>query len=464
MTLKMRRIIVLAMVLIVIVAGGAALAVRATRGSIVVATVALNGASGDGAMIADEWNGAILVEDTITATSPAAGASQQPVLRMLDGADGRLVGIVPLVANLDAPFVDRTTGRLLSLANLGGYGHPFAVTAVDLARRTTLYTTALPLPPTVRLMGGYGMQGAAGPGGIVVDDGAGHILAASRVTFGGMGRITFPDRGLTMLDARTGRLLRTVYLPAVPTYLALDARTHHAFVSGGIGSLWLVDSRTGMVQRTLSSGYTTGVVVDERAHRALVSGPTGLRILDTHGGRLLTTVAIPGLFHAPLMVSGGRALAASFGWGAWHRGMLRLLDTRRGRVVWTTPLAGAPLALATDARRGRAYVETCAFGPTQPQCAFSIAVIALADGRVQRAIALSSTATVSAMTVDTRTGHLFIASQRGPPLPVVDPWSGIRNLPPFALPFLPRAVQPTPGAGSAGATRQGSVIVLDIDH
>ncbi len=106
MTLKMRQIILLVIGLAVgvIVVGGAALAVRATRGDLVVATVTLNGASGDGDMVADERSGAILVEDTITATSPTAGASQQPVLRMLDGANGHLVGIVPLVANLDAPL------------------------------------------------------------------------------------------------------------------------------------------------------------------------------------------------------------------------------------------------------------------------------------------------------------------------------------------------------------------------
>jgi len=109
-------------------------------------------------MIADERGSAILVEDTITATSPAVGTSQQPVLRMLDGADGHLVAIVPLVANLDAPLVDRAMGWLLSLANLGRYGRPFAVTLVDLVRRTTLYTAGLPLPPTVHLMGDYGAR------------------------------------------------------------------------------------------------------------------------------------------------------------------------------------------------------------------------------------------------------------------------------------------------------------------
>ncbi len=218
------------------------------------------------------------------------------------------------------------------------------------------------------------------------------------------------------------------------------------------------------MQRTLPSGYATGVVVDAQAHRALVSGPTGLRVLDTRDGHLLATVAVPLLFHAPLVVPGGRALAASFGWGAWHRGTLRLLDTRRGRVVWATLLAGAPLALATDARRGRVYVETCVYGPTQPWCAFGLTVIALADGHVRRTIALSSHVMVTAMAVDARTGHLFIASQGGPLLPVDDPWAGIRNLLPFALPFLPRVVQPTPGAGSAGAMQQGRVTVLDIDH
>ena len=91
-----------------------------------------------------------------------------------------------------------------------------------------------------------------------------------------------PPGSVSVLDTVSGSLLRTVALPFWPHALAVDRRTARVFVlSYGLpaqqgrppsrGSVSMLDARTGrVVDRVLVGPWPGAVAVDERANRVLV--------------------------------------------------------------------------------------------------------------------------------------------------------------------------------------------------
>ncbi len=115
--------------------------------------------------------------------------------------------------------------------------------------------------------------------------------------------------GILTLDARTGALLRSV--AAAPDPLALDAATHHVFAVGRApsaprilshgGILHMLDATSGRVLRTVAIGSDAdALAVDERRHRVFLVGgapdsfiPTPATIVevDTRSGVVLAIIA-----------------------------------------------------------------------------------------------------------------------------------------------------------------------------
>jgi DNA-binding beta-propeller fold protein YncE len=103
-----------------------------------------------------------------------------------------------------------------------------------------------------------------------------------------------------VLDARSGRILRTIPLGLTPTALAVDERTGSVFVLTwmpvfhGSGMLSpavvsVLDARTGAVLRTVPVGLSAAALaVDERTGQAFVS--------NRHDSTVLVLV----LVHYPL--------------------------------------------------------------------------------------------------------------------------------------------------------------------
>ena len=95
---------------------------------------------------------------------------------------------------------------------------------------------------------------------------------------------------VSVLDARTGRLVHTVPTGTYPGIVAVDKGHGHAFVAIGdtTGNRVLVlDARTGTVRRTIPirREIVKAMVVDERTGRAFVvsASPTGDGWLSTLG-------------------------------------------------------------------------------------------------------------------------------------------------------------------------------------
>ena len=82
------------------------------------------------------------------------------------------------------------------------------------------------------------------PSALAVDPRSGHVFVANSA-----------DNTVTMLDARTGRVLRTTVVGSAPEQLQVNPHTAHAFVlSADDGSVSVLDTRSGAVLRTLRLG------------------------------------------------------------------------------------------------------------------------------------------------------------------------------------------------------------------
>lgn len=110
---------------------------------------------------------------------------------------------------------------------------------------------------------------------------------------------------VSMLDARTGHLLRTIPVGQAPLNIAVNRRTGRVFVmnagnnNGDVGTVSLLDAVSGRVVATTTVGYQPGAAaVDEQAGRVYV--PNGasdtVSVLDGKSGRLLRTF---GAVHGP---------------------------------------------------------------------------------------------------------------------------------------------------------------------
>ncbi len=113
--------------------------------------------------------------------------------------------------------------------------------------------------------------------------------------------LTSPDNTLSVLNTRTGALLRTAHGGAVPARmgqagLALDTRAGRVVISNPADdTVYVLDARSGTVVRAVALGTDAGdlqgaVAVDEGTSRAFVSGRNGTRVVDTRTGAVMRTL------------------------------------------------------------------------------------------------------------------------------------------------------------------------------
>jgi DNA-binding beta-propeller fold protein YncE len=129
-------------------------------------------------------------------------------------------------------------------------------------------------------------------------------------------------QAVTVLDAHSGRVLRTVGVTEAVRHLAVDPRTGHVFIAGDT-AVSLLDVRHNWSVRTITAGgHPSALAVDARRGRVLVAN---LGVTDTNG---LPTGA----------------------------GSVDVVSALTGAVLRTVPVGVAPSALAIDERTGRAVV------------------------------------------------------------------------------------------------------------
>jgi YVTN family beta-propeller protein len=234
------------------------------------------------------------------------------------------------------------------------------------------------------------------------------------------------DGRVDVLDLTRGTLLRTVqasiqrrgvlFAPVV----AVDDRTQRVFVANSgdsldDGSVSVLDAASGAVLRTVFPGvHPSSVAIDPQRGRVFVTntGRDSVSILDAASGAVLRTIPVKG---GPTLVAvdirRARVFVAEVLLG--EHGAVSTLDESTGRVLRTAPITGVPAVLVEDPQSGHVFV-----GPTSEGGAIAgrLSVLDATSGAVLRSIDLLRAQGVAlgdldvqGLAVDARTGHVFVA-------------------------------------------------------
>ncbi len=286
------------------------------------------------------------------------------------------------------------------------------------------------------------------PAALAVDDALGRLVVATagcNPAGDGFGCASEPAV-LDVLDARTGTALHSLGLgsPAPPQLsrprpgplvLAVDERTHHAFLArcGSIASLGLTGRFVATVAPVPGCAYAP--VIDSALGRVVISSGaadpntgrvvTGLSGLDAATGQVLYRVTSHGsgrddtLFQVlgPAVVDTRRhralAIGTNQGMGAPPVATIYTLDVRRGTVSGPvlleprTPYArpGSPLA---DGRTGHTFIGVVnPFSPTVPD---QVYMLDTATGQVVNRVPVAAAPSYlepPLLDEDERSGHVF---------------------------------------------------------
>jgi len=170
-----------------------------------------------------------------------------------------------------------------------------------------------------------------------------------------------------VLDARDGRVLRTVSTGYAPDSVALDLPARRLFVANRIDhTVAVLDSRTGTVLRTTAVPPTP---------LQLVADPSTRRVVLTTGG---------------VSDSTGMPLG---------NGGVSVLDAWDGRVLSMVTVPGIPRGLSVDHKRGRAYV-----------LADTVGVVNLTGGRLAGPIPIEGSG--ASVAQDEETDRVFVLTSR----------------------------------------------------
>jgi YVTN family beta-propeller protein len=179
------------------------------------------------------------------------------------------------------------------------------------------------------------------------------------------------DGSVSVLDARSGQVLRTTSVGQSPVAVAVAASLKHVFVAnGGLwhnglqvtpGSTSVLDERSGAVVHTVPVGGSPGpLAVDERTGYVFVANQddNSVSLVDAASRRVVRTVAL-GLPLRAIAVDQRRGCVVvltsdEFVPGA-SAGRVQVLDGRTGRLLHTAAVGADAGALALDERTGQVF-------------------------------------------------------------------------------------------------------------
>jgi len=288
------------------------------------------------------------------------------------------------------------------------------------------------------------------PTGVVVDE------RTSRAFVAGAERFVdgSPMRGrVSVLDAATGAPLRTIPLAQYPTVMAIDRGLGRVFaVTGDV--LSVLDATRGTLVRTVSLGVigSGDLAVDTRRGHVVVTSyePSRVQILTEATGRVVRTVGVGPHAGSPAVDErAGRVFVIN---QLNQRATVRMLDATNGTVLRTTAVGNFPGAIAVDERTARVFVLNTLSGD-----------VSTLDARTG---ALVHTARVgqspTALVVDTHAGRVLVASDTG--VSVLDATKGtvLRVLPVMRENATAMALDGNAGRVFITSGRGNSVSLLDV--
>lgn len=222
-----------------------------------------------------------------------------------------------------------------------------------------------------------------------------------------------PHGHVSVLDARTGRLLHTAPVGYSPGALAIDNRTHHVFVVNG-GTLSTLDATRGTVINTIPSTSDGMAAVSERSEHVFITNyePSQVSIANTRTGRIIRTIRI-GDHPGPIAVDDqtGHVFTVNETSGVFNDESM--LDVRSGVVLRTTAVGAFPRMIVVDARTQRVFVLN----------ANSVSTLDARSGGLLHTAAVDHfQGQTGGMALDAGAGRLYVTSDRG--LLVLDARSG----------------------------------------
>jgi YVTN family beta-propeller protein len=267
---------------------------------------------------------------------------------------------------------------------------------------------ALPAHPSTALIASSAV--GRGPSALAVDPRSGHVFVANSV-----------DGTVTMLDARTGRVLRTTSVGGDPDQLQVNPRTARAFVlRAADDTVTVLDTGTGAVLGTLRLGAAPALALGQPSSgtfafagnsAALHSGvpaPSVVVVHDTPRGARLQGLAVPGA-----------------GWGLAVDGQaerlfvpdmahdsVELFDAADGGYLRAVRVGTLPVAVALDPRTRRVFVAGMGALPPAP-AAGTVSMLDSRGGRVLRTVAVGPYAALVA--VDVPAGRVLVVHGWGRP-------------------------------------------------
>lgn len=251
---------------------------------------------------------------------------------------------------------------------------------------------------------------------LALDDRSDHVVVATS---------TLANSGLVrLLDGTTGAIVRSVALSQVPTALAVDSRTERIFVVGGSNGvcttaacranpalLSVLDARTLRVLRAATLSQTLGAIaVDERRGRVFVPTIGGLLVLDAADGRVRAT--LPAEYVLAVDEQTGHIVVGT-------NDGLGMVDLRGGRFLWFRREVAA--STMVDARTGNVLLI--------PVASNAVEVVNGASGRLMRTIRVGGLPV--SMTIDARIGRAFVANHDDHTVSVLDvrSWRVLQTVP-----------------------------------
>ncbi len=270
--------------------------------------------------------------------------------------------------------LDTANGTLLRTVDLGGaYGYGYNNVAVAERAHRVFVAHAGPLQTEAVSM---------------LDVRTGRVLhttpvgaATWAITVDERGRqvVVGTDTGISILDARTGAIRRTLELAVAGpvSTIALDVPAGRLFVgtlgvderglvhmSGEGGTVHTFDMRHGTILATTTLDHEPlQMVVDARRHRLFIPHKAGraVSVLDTRSGQALQSIILEESETWPNTIAvdtaAGRLIVVANGAGVGTAASVGVFDTRTGQLMGAGAVDGTQRAIAVDERAGRAYIS-----------------------------------------------------------------------------------------------------------
>lgn len=252
---------------------------------------------------------------------------------------------------------------------------------------------------------------------------------------------------VSVLDARTGAMLRTVVVSQVPSRMFFNAATRHLFASENT-NLQMFDAATGRILRTIHLGPWLGyfpAITSVGTMLIAQASAQAITLVDARTGNAIGTVPVAQSF-GPLIVAEWRGrvfLAAS---DPIANGSVWMIDEHSGAVRRTASLPAWPASVAVDERTARLFISSGGQGNSS-----HVTVLDARSGTLIRTLAVGGGAGLLA--IDERAGRVLVVGAGGP-MYVLDALSWMPQWLRSHMPFLP---PPRPGT----RLMPGTVTVLD---